>query len=203
MNKNKYFSNQQVKFIISLLLGSIVLAFLMLALIEKMSLLPGEVSSPFNLKVPKKTPKVFLEMKVSSDKISKSKVLPVSLYLDSQGKKIDGVGIDILYDPRFLDIDASKVVAENSELPKVIFPVRKMPKGELKFSLISSVNGYFQGKGKIATLKFKVLREGTTDLNFKFKPGATDDCNVVLYKKGVDVLDEVRGGGQVFLTFAK
>jgi len=203
MDKNKYFSNQQVKFIISLLLGSIVLAFLMLALIEKMSLLPGEVSSPFNLKVPKKTPKVFLEMKVSSDKISKSKVLPVSLYLDSQGKKIDGVGIDILYDPRFLDIDASKVVAENSELPKVIFPVRKMPKGELKFSLISSVNGYFQGKGKIATLKFKVLREGTTDLNFKFKPGATDDCNVVLYKKGVDVLDEVRGGGQVFLTFAK
>ena len=203
MNKNKYFSNQQVKFIISLLLGSIVLAFLMLALIEKMSLLPGEVSSPFNLKVPKKTPKVFLEMKVSSDKISKSKVLPVSLYLDSQGKKIDGVGIDILYDPRFLDIDASKVVAENSELPKVIFPVRKMPKGELKFSLISSVNGYFQGKGRIATLKFKVLREGTTDLNFKFKPGATDDCNVVLYKKGVDVLDEVRGGGQVFLTFAK
>ncbi len=203
MNKNKYFSNQQVKFIISLLLGSIVLAFLMLALIEKMSLLPGEVSSPFNLKVPQKTPKVFLEMKVSSDKISKSKVLPVSLYLDSQGKKIDGVGIDILYDPRFLDIDASKVVAENSELPKVIFPVRKMPKGELKFSLISSVNGYFQGKGKIATLKFKVLREGTTDLNFKFKPGATDDCNVVLYKKGVDVLDEVRGGGQVFLTFAK
>jgi len=203
MDKNKYFSNQQVKFIISLLLGSIVLAFLMLALIEKMSLLPGEVSSPFNLKVPKKTPKVFLEMKVSSDKISNSKVLPVSLYLDSQGRKIDGVGIDILYDPKFLDIDASKVVAENSELPKVIFPVRKMPKGELKFSLISSVNGYFQGKGKIATLKFKVLREGTTDLNFKFKPGATDDCNVVLYKKGVDVLGEVRGGGQVFLTFAK
>ncbi len=200
---DKRFSNQQVKFIIFLLLGSVVLAFLMLALIEKMSLLPGEVSSPFNLKVPKKTPKVFLEMKVSSDKISSSKILPVSLYLDSQGKKIDGVGIDILYDPKFLDIDASKVVAENSELPKVIFPVRKMPKGELKFSLISSVNGYFQGKGKIATLKFKVLREGTTDLNFKFKPGATDDCNVVLYKKGVDILGEVRGGGQIFLTFAK
>jgi len=200
---DKHFSNQQVKFIIFLLLGSVALAFLILVLIEKMSFFPGGIYSPPDLKVPRKTPKVFLEMKVSSDQISDSKTLPVSLYLNSQGKKVDGIGIVILYDPKFLDIDASRIIAENSELPKVIFPVKNMPKGELRFSLISSVDGYFQGKGKIATLKFKVLREGTTDLNFKFRPGATDDCNVALYKKGIDVLEEVRGGGQIFLTFAK
>jgi len=200
---DKYFSNQQIKFIVALLASSVILAFLILVLIEKMFFLPEGISSPFNLKVPRKTPKVFLEMRVSSNQTSSSEILPVSLYLNTQGKKVDGIGIVILYDPKFLKIDASGIVAENPELSKIIFPVKEAPEGELRFSLISSVNGYFQGKGKIATLNFEILQEGVTDLNFKFRPGATDDCNVVLYKKGVDILEEVKGGGEILLTYEK
>ena len=158
---NKYFSNQQIKFIVILLTSSIILAFLILVLIERMFFSPGGTSSPFNSKNPRKTPKVFLE------------------------------------------IDTSGIIAENPELAKLIFPVKEVPQGELKFSLISSINKYFEGKGKIATLNFKVLQEGTTDLNFRFKPGATDDCNVVLYKKGIDILEEVKGGGEILLTYDK
>ncbi len=201
--KNKHFSNQQIKFIVILLASSIILAFLILVLIERMFFLPGGISYPFDSKNPRKTPKVFLEMKISTDQVPNSKILPVSIYLDTQGKKVDGVGIDILYDPNFLEIDASGIITESPELAKVIFPVKEAPQGELKFSLISSINRYFEGKGKIATLNFKVLQEGVTDLNFRFRPGATDDCNVVLYKKGIDILEEVKGGGEILLTYDK
>jgi len=200
---DKYFSNQQIKFIVTLLASSVILAFLILVLIEKMFFLPEGISPSLDLKIPRKTPKVFLEMKVSSNQTSSSEILPVSLYLNTQGKKVDGVGIVILYDPKFLEIDASGIVLKNPQLSKIIFPVKEVSEGELRFSLISSVNGYFQGKGKIATLNFKVLQEGVTDLNFKFRPGATDDCNVVLYKKGVDILEEVKGGGEILLTYEK
>jgi len=201
---DKHFSNQQIKFIIGLLAGSVILAFLMLALIEKILFLPEGVSPPLDLKIPRKTPKVSLEMKISTDQVPNSKILPVSIYLDSQGKKVDGVGVVILYDPNFLEVEPTLgVSATNSALSRIIFPVNATPKGEIRFSLISPINRYFQGRGEIAVLNFKILQEGITDLNFKFRPGATDDCNVSLYKKGIDILEKVKGGGQIFLTFTK
>jgi len=197
------FSEKQIKFIIGILLGSIILAFFLLALIERFLFLPQE-NFLLNLKVPQENPKVSLEMVILPFPTSseEGEILPVEIYLDSQGRKVDGVGVVILYDPEFLEIEIpSGLKVENLGLSRILFPVKdNFPKGELRFSLISQPGRYFQGRGKIASLKFKILKEGITDLNFKFKPGATDDCNVSLYKKGVDILGEVRGGGQVSLT---
>ena len=132
----KYFSNQQIKFIVTLLASSVILAFLILVLIEKMFFLPEGISSPFDLKVSRKTPKVFLEMRVSSNQTSSSEILPVSLYLNTQGKKVDGVGVVILYDPKFLEIDTSGIVAENSGLSRVIPIGLRQPKVFMFASMI-------------------------------------------------------------------
>jgi len=189
------FSEKQIKFGLGILGISIILAFAILTLLQKLPLPLNKISPSFQIKVPKQVKKVYLEMKFPSKIALSSSTLPVKIYLNSQEKKVDGVGIVIMYDPEYLEIEPNEVKATDANLAQLVFPVVSPLEGELKFSLISLVHRFFQGEGEIAEVNFKILKAGRTDLGFKFIPKAHDDCNVSLYQQGEDILDEVRGGG--------
>jgi len=123
--------------------------------------------------------------------------LPLIINLDSKGLMVDGVDVLITYDPSYLEPQflTDKNPLDTTESVFAVFPLVKVDEaiGQIKFSALSSPAQSFTGKGQVAKLQFKTIRQGETFLKIKFKPGLTNDSNVALAGKGRDVLGKVKG----------
>ena len=61
--------------------------------------------------------------------------------------------------------------------------------GTIKFSQVATGGTNFSGRGILATIHFKAVKMGVSNLKFDFKPGSTTDTNVAY--QGQDQLIQV------------
>lgn len=124
----------------------------------------------------------------------------VDTYLFTAEKEVVGMDANILYDPEFLQLlmmdstkktNFEKYLTRNEDIfqlfPEISFDTAK---GELKFSALSDFDRKFNGSGTVATMKFKALKAGQTQIKFDFTEGKTTDSNVSSVK-GQDALGRV------------
>ena len=118
----------------------------------------------------------------------------VQIILDTKGNFVEGVDIVYLnYDPSFLEVlDADSQtngvqIKAGSLMPNT--NANSVSGGKILFSQSSSGNNSYSGSGVLASINFKVLKEGTTSLTFDFTKGLTTDTNVA--GSGKDILSSV------------
>lgn len=136
-------------------------------------------------------------------------VVDVTVDLATRNRKTAGVGILLSYDPAFLEpvpqTEIKVVRQKNIESLKAIpeqylnisasvfdtFPYMNIDykKSLIHFSALKLPLQDFEGSGTIASLKFKTLQPGVTNLKFVFQKGSTTDTNVAF--AGKDVLSSV------------
>lgn len=123
---------------------------------------------------------------------------PVRIYLDTQGRAIDGVDV-------VLNFDKARLLAEDEDFSAAglqILPGSLLSNttaneinntsGKITFSQTTGGNNTFNGSGVLATIYFKALAEGAAFANFDFTKGKTSDTNASF--GGADILDSVTNG---------
>jgi hypothetical protein len=126
-------------------------------------------------------------------------IFDIEILLDTGGYEIGGVDIHFLnYDSSILEVqDAIDISPGIQILPGSLMtftPANSVDEttGRIDFSQISFGGSTFIGSGVLATVTFKVVGTGITDLVFDFTPGQTTDTNVACCA-GVDVLASATG----------
>ena len=116
-------------------------------------------------------------------------VFTVTLLLDTESAGADGVDVHYLrYDPAFLEVQGTTITS-GTLFPNTNTNAVNAQIGAIDFSQVSSGGSQFTGQGALATIQFKALKAGTTNLTLDFTPNATTDTNVSSF--GSDVLASV------------
>jgi|GEM_PF-2812973 len=130
-------------------------------------------------------------------------IFNVNIILDAQGQPVQGVDIRYLnYDPSFLEVlDADSQtngvqIKAGSLMPNT--NANSVSGGKILFSQSSSGSQSFNGSGVLATIKFKVLKSGSTQLSFDFIQNSSMDTNIA--SNGQDILTSV---SQKSFTFSE
>jgi hypothetical protein len=116
-------------------------------------------------------------------------VFTVNIQVDTANQPINGVGAQITFDPTYIQ--------EVSLTPGTIFanyPTLEANNttGTISISGISSsLSDTFTGIGTVATISFKIIKTGTSNVNFIYTPGATNDSNIAVTTGNGDILGEV------------
>ena len=139
--------------------------------------------------------KATLSLQTNPQKYSLKTQFPVEVWLNiPSGKKVNGVDVVMNYDSSYLKTSPKQVgVTQTSNLNQLILPKSSLKSGEVKFSVIAGPGKFIEGKRrvKIAEVKFLPLKKGNTSIKLKFLPSATNDSNIVLFRKGTDILENV------------
>jgi hypothetical protein len=102
-----------------------------------------------------------------------------------------GADLIVKYDPKVLEL--VKVKQEAATVGKVFtdYPANSADNsGIITISGVTPSTG-FSGKGVFATLNFKVITKGKTNISFDYKMGSTTDSNVTESASGSDILGKV------------
>lgn len=119
--------------------------------------------------------------------------VPVNIRVFTGGYLADGVDVILKYDPDKLFADSSSIVAGNI-LGSYPLKVIDQKSGVVKISAISSSSGDgFNGLGNFATINFKALTAGASDLSINFSAGSTTESNIIKQNDATDILDSVNG----------
>lgn len=132
-----------------------------------------------------------LSLVSSQSACQKGEIVTVEIYLDSKGHLVDGVDVILNYPPQDLQLEyMDSVFLDESDSVFGIFPspTVNQENGQIVFSALSVPGKSFQGKGKIASLKFEAEKAGETEIKFLFTPDSTVDSNVSSYEEPKDVL---------------
>lgn len=120
----------------------------------------------------------------------------IDIILDTANKPVDGVDIYSLhYNPKvFQVVDDIPSQAGIQIMPGTIIlnnavNLVDQAKGTIIFSQITAGGQTFTGKGILATIHFKAVGKGSSDLKFDFSKGNTIDTNVAY--GGQDQLSKV------------
>lgn len=118
----------------------------------------------------------------------------IGIYLNTNGAKVDGVDVKLNYEPAKLE--AQTITPETSIFPD--FPTKTInaTEGKITISATAAVGSPYSNNSptKIATIRFKPLIAGSTQITFDFTAGATTDCNVVENQTNLDILTAVTNG---------
>ncbi|KND48701.1 MAG: penicillin-resistant dd-carboxypeptidase-like protein [Parcubacteria bacterium C7867-003] len=133
----------------------------------------------------------------SSGSVSSGQTISVDIMLDTKGEDIDGVDVYSLnYNPAILEVVDSSSSASGVQItPGSLFPItltNKVTSGVIQFSQVTSGGTSYKGSGKLATITFKGIANGTASVTFNFTPGSTSDTNVA--GGGSDKLTSVGSG---------
>ena len=117
-------------------------------------------------------------------------LIPVDLELDSDSQSIVGADLLIKYDPELVGIaDVDNIVEPESDF-FVVYPADGQTKdGLIRFSLLTQKPQILSGK--IATVYFTAKKTGEVNLDLIFEKGKTNDSNIALSGKGIDILASV------------
>ncbi len=120
----------------------------------------------------------------------------VNILLDTQGAATDGVDVYSLhFNPSIVQVvdDNSSVsgvqITPGSLLTNTIVNNANNPSGTIQFSQASSGGTSYTGAGTLATIHFKAIANGSSNISLDFTPGKTSDSNVASI--GVDKLSSV------------
>ena len=129
---------------------------------------------------------VNLSLEPDNADVQVNEEITADIMIDTDNKEISGVDIVIQYDVQVLEL-----VGEIDSTDSVfsIWPMKLASQGSITFSALVMPGQSFSGLGKIASLKFKALKPGETDVYFVFEPGSTQDTNAAF--EGQDLLDRV------------
>jgi hypothetical protein len=141
-----------------------------------------------------------LSVSPTSQTVKVGEVFTVTVKLDTQGEAIDG-GVDL----RFLNFNAQTLQVQDSNpnkdgvqigaeslMPTTILNSVDNAAGKITFSQVVAGGSTFKGAGNLATIKFKAIKAGMSNLTFDYKIGETRDTNVAGNRK--DLLSQVVNG---------
>ncbi len=133
----------------------------------------------------------------ASKSVTVGQTITVDILLDTQGAGIDGVDVYSLhYNSSILEVvDANSGTSGIQITPGSLLPItltNTVSNGIIQFSQVSSGGTSYTGSGKLATITFKGLSNGTSAVTFDFAPGSTSDSNVA--GGGQDKLSSVGNG---------
>ncbi len=136
-----------------------------------------------------------LQLETEEESIKIGDVFDAEIVLDTENLETQGVGVRYLnYNPSYLQVKDSDVSSSGVQIsPGELYHrtqtnlVDKL-EGKIEFVQISSGDETFNGDGILATITFRAIQEGETELFFDFEPGETKDTNVASF--GDDILDE-------------
>lgn len=133
----------------------------------------------------------------ASGSISAGQTITVDIMIDTKGADIDGVDVySLRYNSSILEVVDSNPSTSGVQIsPGSLFPLtltNKVTPGIIQLSQVTSGGTSYKGAGKLATITFKGVANGTSAVTFDFTAGSTSDTNVA--GGGVDKLTSVAGG---------
>jgi len=142
-----------------------------------------------------------LSLTSSSNSYNIGDIFDVNVVLDTQGAAAQGVDIRYLnYDPSFLEVQDADSGSSGVQILAgslmVNTTANSVSGGKILFSQATSGSQTFSGSGTLATIKFKVLKVGSTQLNFDFTQGSSIDANIA--SNGQDILTSASGSNFTF-----
>ncbi len=140
-----------------------------------------------------------LSLSPSTNSYTSGQVFTVDINLDTQGAAIDGVDLYFLrYNSAILEVQDSNSsvsgtqITPGSLLSQTLTNTVDAASGKVTFSQVTTGGTTYNGSGKLASISFKALANGTSSVAFDFTPGSTADTNVA--GAGVDKLTGVTNG---------
>lgn len=113
----------------------------------------------------------------------------LKVLIDTFGQSAGGGGVKLNFDParlKALEIIPGSIFGD---YPGAVIDNAK---GKITISgLASSTNNMFSGQGIFATIKWKSLKPGNTEITFDFQPGSTTDSNIAVTFGNGDILTQV------------
>lgn len=140
-----------------------------------------------------------LSVSPNSKTITVGDTFDISIHLDTEGGFVDGVDIVYLnFNPTILQVQDSNLsmtgiqIATGTLLLNTLADDVDNTLGKISLSQIYLGGGSFKGSGILATITFKALKVGTSNLTFDYEKDNTKDCNTAF--GGVDILSSVSNG---------
>ena len=118
--------------------------------------------------------------------------IPLSAMVFTSGHSISGVDLIIKYDSNLLTASGSGVTTSKTMFEE--YPLKQVnaSTGLIQISgIISSKSKGFDGGGIFATINLTAKKQGSTKFSIEFKPGQTNDSNIVDNLTGQDILGKV------------
>jgi len=128
---------------------------------------------------------VSLSVTPASQSVANGQIFNVDVMLNTGNDAIDGVDLFYLrYDPNILQVQDSSVsvigvqISPENLLPVTLINTANNSNGTIQFSQVSSGGTTYQGSGKLATISFRAIANGNSNVSIDFSPGGTADSNV-------------------------
>lgn len=116
--------------------------------------------------------------------------IPVSIGINSGGRKLSGVDLIIKFNPKILEASAGAIIKGKlfEEYPLASVDTKK---GLVSISGVNSAKRNFKGTGRFALINFKAIASGSASLVVNFKKGSTIDSNLVEEDTSKNILETV------------
>ncbi len=113
----------------------------------------------------------------------------INIILDTAGNETAGAGVKIKFNPQFIQITS---IEEGTIFDNFIKKNFDNDLGTIHISTFAnSLDSQFNGTNTLATLNFKALQSGSTNLDIIFFSGQTTDSNIAVTTGQGDILNEV------------
>ena len=131
------------------------------------------------------TPSATIVLSPSTTSVSINNTFSVNIIVNTGGQAAYGMDINHLhFNPSILqvvDADATSVgvqIAAGSLVPLTIINSVDNTNGTIQFSQLSTPGSTFNGSGTLATITFRAISTGTSNVTFDFALGSGTDTNV-------------------------
>ncbi len=135
----------------------------------------------------------------ASGSFTSGQTFTVDINLNTAGAAVDGVDLFYLrYPSNILEVQDSNAgtagvqIAPGTLFSQTLTNIADAATGRITFSAVTTGGTTYNGSGKLATITFKAVGNGTAAVTFDFSPGSTSDTNVA--GAGADTLTSVTNG---------
>lgn len=126
-----------------------------------------------------------LTLSPSSGSYTAGQIFTVDVNLDTAGQAIDGLDLYFLrYNSSILEVQDSNSSISGIQIKAGALMAQTLTNtvdpanGKITFSQVTSSGTTYNGSGKLATISFKAIANGTSAVAFDFTLGKTSDTNV-------------------------
>lgn len=126
-----------------------------------------------------------LTLSPSSGSYTAGQIFTVDVNLDTAGQAIDGLDLYFLrYNSSILEVQDSNSsifgiqIKAGALMAQTLTNTVDPANGKITFSQVTSSGTTYNGSGKLATISFKAIANGTSAVAFDFTLGSTSDTNV-------------------------
>jgi len=130
-----------------------------------------------------------LRLETDKSKLKRGKEIALTLFLENSERQ-ETLGTDMVldFDPAVLKVLS---IETSSLYPKFVpSEENRVEDNQVFISGIAEYDQPVAGEGKLATIHFKSIGAGKTELYLNWKLGATNDTNIVDFREGRDLLKQ-------------